>query len=501
MRVPLVLGVLCTFLTSSHAQVPDPGPGFTWRLTQVEGTGNPDQDPSVFEPDLSRLGLHGCFHSRAINLAPGADDGTDQVYYFDTIAGAESVRLVSVNAFGEPGDGDSFDAVISKGKDADGYKGRYVAFASAATNLVDDDTNGIPDVFVFDRIEGDLARVSVDSSGNPGTYEGEHEAVCHADVTISDDGRFVGFVSLATLHPDDTNAFADIYLHDRDHDEDGVFDEQSEPGAIRTWIVSLNERGESLNGHCGRPTLAGLGEKMAWVTWATNVLPDSMPPDDNGGIDGICTDVGHLRRTDEHRMALITQAMDGGWQNIGGCTPSVSRDGRFVSFTSHSTNLAVDTGPITDPPPLADHVPLKAFVRDMWKAEPGKILHLSRNRYDGGPPDDNCFRTVLSTNGCKMFVTFGSIATDLHADDVDPTCDVYVARIECDGYGGVRLHGVHLLSRFFPTGSKSDAPSSDSEVVNKGNVVGVAFASRAANWGGEGTSGYADLYFSGKRVY
>lgn len=500
LAVALLLAVLLAPGRSIHADlpVPDLEDGFTWRLTSVAGLEG--LDPSVFEPDLTRYGQHVTFHSRATNLAPGASDGTDHIYFVNVLDGPESIELVSRNQFGAPANGNSVDPVINKDLDHTGRVGRYIAYASDATNLVLGDTNGIPDIYVWDRIEKRTVRVSVDSEGNQGYYEGEHTTVCHADVTISDDGRYVGFVSMARLVPADTNDFADIYLHDRDYDEDGIFDEQDEFGGIRTWIVSRNERGEALNGNCGRPTLSGDGEKMAWVSWATNVLPDSMPPDDNEEIDGFCTDVGELRRTGERNIALITQAMDGGWQNIGGCTPSVSYDGRFVSFTSHSTNLAPNTGPDTDPPPHQGAVPLKAFLRDMWNTGPDKIIHISQN-HEGGPPDESCYRTVMSLDNGRVFVTFVSDASDIRPDDdADHVRDVYVARVECfDGWP--RYKSTFLLSKVFPEGLKADAISDDPTITNVGNVAGTVFTSAATNWSEEEeASGFADLYFVGKRL-
>jgi len=495
----MLLTCACLAILASATRPGDPnfGEGETWRLTWVVGTGEPGFDPSVFEPDLSGGGEIACFHSRAVNLVLGGTDGTGHVYYLDPLALFPLPRLVSAGPGGEHGNGDSFDPVVCKGEDVEGHEGRYIAFVSAADNLVEGDTNGIPDIFVYDRIEEDTVRVSVDSEGNEGFYEGAHETICHADVSISDDGRYVAFVSLATLHPADTNAFSDIYLHDRDHDEDGVLDEQGEPGGIRTWIASLNERGEPLNGHCGRPNLSGNGEKLAWVSWATNVLPDTMPPDPNDDIDGFCTDAGELRRKGIIRTVLITMSMDGGWQNVGGCTPSVSCDGRYVSFTSHSTNLAPHTGPITEPPPSEGDVPLKAFIRDMWDAGPEKILHLSRSHEDGGPPNESCFRTHLSFVRDRLFVTFSSDATNLSPLDTDPVRDVYVVKLKRTEPGRPRDSLLFLASRHFPEGVKGDGPSTDSTLSNEGNVVGLLFVSGAQNWGG---GPHRDLYLTVKRL-
>ena len=88
--------------------------------------------------------------------------------------------------------------------------GRYVAFASDASNLVSGDTNGIRDIFVHDRTTGETVRVSVDSAGNEANGASQQMA-------ISGDGGHVAFVSTATnLVAGDTNGYSDVFVHDMD---------------------------------------------------------------------------------------------------------------------------------------------------------------------------------------------------------------------------------------------------------------------------------------------
>lgn len=89
--------------------------------------------------------------------------------------------------------------------------GRFLAFSSNASDLVPDDTNGVPDVFVFDRQTTTTERVSVDASGGQATG-----GTASGAPSISSDGRYVAFVSDATnLVPVDTNNAADVFVHDR----------------------------------------------------------------------------------------------------------------------------------------------------------------------------------------------------------------------------------------------------------------------------------------------
>ncbi len=88
---------------------------------------------------------------------------------------------------------------------ADGW---FVAFVSAS-NLVEADTNGEADVFVYDRATQETQRVSVSSTGA--------QAKAWSDSpSISADGRFVAFESVArNLVDADTNREMDVFVYDR----------------------------------------------------------------------------------------------------------------------------------------------------------------------------------------------------------------------------------------------------------------------------------------------
>ena len=87
--------------------------------------------------------------------------------------------------------------------------GAFVAFTSAASNLVAGDTNNLPDVFVRDNRTGQVERVNVDSTGgqaNGNSYPTD----------ISENGRYVAFSSRASnLVAGDTNNQPDVFVHDR----------------------------------------------------------------------------------------------------------------------------------------------------------------------------------------------------------------------------------------------------------------------------------------------
>lgn len=88
-------------------------------------------------------------------------------------------------------------------------EGRYVAFASLASNLVAGDTNGTVDIFVRDRWADLLTRVSI-------PFPGLQANGPSADPSISGDGRYVAFESSASnLVRGDTNGQVDAFVHDR----------------------------------------------------------------------------------------------------------------------------------------------------------------------------------------------------------------------------------------------------------------------------------------------
>ncbi len=115
---------------------------------------------------------------------------------------AQTTERVSVASNGDEGNNGSSEPSIST-------DGRYVSFASDASNLVVGDTNGVSDVFVHDRQTGETTRVSVSSSGA--------QANGHSTWNYtSSDGRYVTFRSEASnLVIGDTNGVADIFVNDR----------------------------------------------------------------------------------------------------------------------------------------------------------------------------------------------------------------------------------------------------------------------------------------------
>ena len=187
--------------------------------------------------------------------------------------------------------------------------GRYLAFSSAAGNLVTDDTNGVRDVFVHDRGTGDLTRVSVDSAGSQGNGGS-------GSPSISQSGRFVAFTSSAdNLVAGDTNGAADIFVHDRQ--------------TATTTRVSLSSGGAQADQSSDSfVAISGNGRFVAFASEATNLV--------SGDTNGVADLFVHDRQTGAtERISLDSNEAQA---NGGSANPSLSADGRFVAFTSSASS-------------------------------------------------------------------------------------------------------------------------------------------------------------------
>ena len=142
---------------------------------------------------ISADGRYIAFDTLASDVVPGDTNHHSDVYVRDLATSTTS--RVSLSTDGAQGNGDSSGSTIS----ADG---RYVAFLSSAGNLVPDDTDGLTDVFIRDRVTSVTSRVNVATGGAQANGGSDGVDV----VAISGDGRHVAFESGAdNLVPGDTN--------------------------------------------------------------------------------------------------------------------------------------------------------------------------------------------------------------------------------------------------------------------------------------------------------
>ena len=210
-------------------------------------------------PWISRDGNFVTFTSEATNLVPGDTNAHSDVFLKNLLTG--EIKMVSVDPEGNPGDANSTFAFPSD-------EGRFVAFVSRSTNLVDDDDNSSLDVFVRDMEAGETIRVSVNSDGEEGDADsGFSHASPGVDlefaipVRLSADGRFVSFVSDATnLDDNDTNDLLDVFVRDLQTEE--------------TARISEGANGVEADADCDYLAMSSSGKYVSFSTAATVFLDD-----------------------------------------------------------------------------------------------------------------------------------------------------------------------------------------------------------------------------------
>src|SRR5688572_15155819 len=195
--------------------------------------------------------------------------------------------------------------------------GRFVAFVSLANNLVPDDTNGFADTFVHNRLTGVTERVSVSSRQRQGNGHSGLIGVA-AYPAISGDGRYVAFVSEAdNLVSGDRNGNADVFVRDR--------------LLGTTERVSVNSAGEEADLGGEGPAISADGRFVAFQSQAQNLVPGGNP---FLFVDQIYV---HDRQTGTTEIISVNDAGQPG--NSLNVQADISADGRFVVFSSFADNL------------------------------------------------------------------------------------------------------------------------------------------------------------------
>jgi hypothetical protein len=192
LRVAFATSVLASV---AFAQTHDPRSLASADSNGIVGNGH------SYSSAISVDGLWVAIESDATNLVAGDTNGVNDVFVRDR--GAGTTERASVDSAGNETAGLVVDGPALSGD------GRFVAFESDATDLVQNDTNGWEDVFVHDRLGRATERVSISTSG------AQAKAPCLLPA-ISADGRFVAFTTFAqNLVPGDANVASDVFVHDR----------------------------------------------------------------------------------------------------------------------------------------------------------------------------------------------------------------------------------------------------------------------------------------------
>ncbi len=302
--------------------------------------------------------------------------------------------------------------------------GRFVAFASNANNLVLGDNNNTTDIFLRDLLTGTTTRISVNSLGN------QSNAIS-INPTISDDGRFIAFESDATnLVTGDINNARDIFLHDT---LTGI-----------TAQISRNSLGDRANFSSFNPTISADGRFITFDSFATNLVAG----DTNNTRDVFWHDT----------LTGITSSISvdalGNQGDFSSIAPSISNDGRFIAFESTATNLVPgDTNGVRD-----------IFVRDIVN---GITTRVSVDIF-GNQVSRSSFAPTISGDG--RFVAFDSFDPLLVPGDSNSTNDIFVRDL---------LNGVTTRISVNDRGLEGNFSSFNPTISASGEVV--AFDSFANN--------------------
>lgn len=389
--------------------------------------------------NMSSDGRYILFHSTALGLVPGVTDGLNHAYVRDRVTG--QTELISQSTEGAVANAEPVLPVISA-------NGRFVAFLSTATNLVAGDTNGFNDVFLRDRQNGTTIQVNLTHTGaqpNAGaavqnvfvTNDGRYVAFASTatnlvpidvnlqqDIFIRDtvaqttfmgeldsyggqgnggtgrpvltpDGRYLAFVSTSNnLVNGDSNALLDLFWRDL---QEGI-----------TKRVNINSNGSQANAILTNlvSSMSDDGRYIVFSTTATNLVSG----DTNGVEDVFMHDV-------QTGTTVRISVNDQGVQGNGISTRAfISPNGRYVSFSSAATNLVSgDTNGQID-----------VFVKD---TQTGGVFLASvgENSIQQNYPDSaHLFSNVSNTGD---FVVFNSSASNIGgADGNGAGYDVFITR-------------------------------------------------------------------------
>jgi Ca2+-binding RTX toxin-like protein len=258
---------------------------------------------------------------------PNNRGGVNNLYLKDTQTGV--LTLVT----GIFGDDNSIHGQIS----ADN---RYVVFQSAASNFVNNDSNGAYDIYIADLQAKTVKLISSDAIGTIGNKDS-------LQPSISLDGTFVAFASDSDNFLGFNDAVINVYATPWASKEESliknikvaidsnmnrdVFVKNISTGAIQ--LVSQNYKGGAANGLSDSPSISADGTKVVFRSFATNLISDLIDVARDGSSQVYLKDL-------KNSTLIQIDLLNGKLANGSSWSPKLSQDGNFVAFISDSTNLA-----------------------------------------------------------------------------------------------------------------------------------------------------------------
>ena len=309
---------------------------------------------------ISGNGRYVTYASFASNLVSGDTNNQRDIFVYDRVN--KTTGRVNLGNDGTQANGASLFSVI-------GDDSRYVAFESVASNLVTGDTNGLGDIFLRDRIEGTTKRVNVANNGTQANGSSVLDS-------MSDDGRYISFTSDASnLVSGDTNGVSDIFVYDRINQT--------------TERINLASNGSQANATSGSSSLSGNGRYVVYQSDASNLV--------SGDTNKVRDIFVYDRQTKNTQRVDLTT--DDTQSNGDSQSASISDDGKYVAFESDADNLVSGT----------TNAEFDVFLRDLDAGTTEKI-------------EANSF-PVLS--GDAQHILFNSSLSTLVANDTNDVGDVF----------------------------------------------------------------------------
>lgn len=419
---------------------PEPPPPFFIRRVSVSTDGMEGNISSEY-PSISGNGRMVAFVSEASNLVEGDTNGVEDVFVHDLWT--EETNAVSMNSSGDIGN------ACSRWRPALSANGRYVSFTTLADNLV---TGGEEQALVKDLETGDMTIESLTPEGEPSAQR-VYGFPWH-QFPLSDDGRHITFVSetydLATdtvgtdLVDQLVTGSANVFNRDRETGETRWVSAVPYPSMINfSWNAAISGDGRfstftsRLEGtaRCDHVFIQDRED----ASWSEPLSVDTdgnlLVGDDDSSTSALSYDGRYIvfhsayrfvspgleggglvlldRLTGDREVVSIND--EGEFANVirdSSFHPSISADGRFVSFPSEATNL--------DPTYEMGGV----FVRDRQEG----ITRLVSVSEEGIPATNSDYGTPISADG--KFIAFASSASNLVPGDTNETLDVFVVSLE-----------------------------------------------------------------------
>jgi hypothetical protein len=290
---------------------------FNIELISVSVTGESGNSHS-YNSSINEDGRLVAFESSASNLvSEAAPDYIKQIYLRDR--NLHSTKIISINGTNQRANNNCYQPNISG-------DGRYIVFQSYADNLVPNDTNESPDIFVCEVETLELQRVNVSSEG----VQAEYGAIA---ASISYDGRYVVFDSQSTNIVDsDSNGYPDTFVHDR--------------LTGSTELVSISPNGEQLfrtfddfSYYASRARISGDGRFVIFTGFLSMY-------DQFMNI--------YIRDRLIGKTSLVSVGLNNEPSNGDSYFPQISNNGRYIAFETTATNIVYDDTDTTPNMTLVD---------------------------------------------------------------------------------------------------------------------------------------------------